>query len=369
MQNILVGTRKGLFIYKKQKQNWTLSKREFLGAPVNIVTSDLRDGSLYAVLTHGHFGTKIHRSTDNGQTWTEIGTPQYPSDLPKEKLMSPDPEEVWYQPKLEKIWSLTPGHPTQPDVLWCGTIPGGLFKSTDKGQSWNLITSLWNRDERKEWFGGGEDYAGLHSICVDPRNANDILIGVSCGGAWHTADGGQTWQVRSKGMFAEYMPPDQSENPNIQDPHRIVQCQSAPDTLWTQHHNGVFVSQDRGQNWSSIDNIDPSVFGFAVCVHPHNAKTAWLVPAVKDEMRIPVDGKVVVTRTTDGGQTWQTLRTGLPQQDAYDIVFRHALDIDPAGNTLAFGSTTGNVWFSEDQGDTWQTLSNHLPPVYSIALT
>ncbi|MGA1197470.1 MAG: WD40/YVTN/BNR-like repeat-containing protein, partial [Candidatus Latescibacterota bacterium] len=240
MHNILIGTRKGLFIYEKQTQGWVLAKKEFLGIPVNMVMADPRDKSLYAVLLHGHFGTKIHRSTDNGQTWAEIATPQYPSDLPKEKRMSSEPEETWYQPKLEKIWSLTPGHASQPNVLWCGTIPGGLFKSTDKGNSWELITSLWDREERKQWFGGGEDYAGLHSICVHPTDPNDVIIGVSCGGAWHTPDGGQTWNVRSKGMFAEYMPPDQRDNPIFQDPHRIVQCLNNPDTLWTQHHNGGF---------------------------------------------------------------------------------------------------------------------------------
>lgn len=370
MQNILIGTRKGLFIYEKQTQGWTLAKKEFLGVPVNIVATDPRDESIYAVLLHGHFGTKVHRSTDNGQTWTEIATPQYPSDLPKEKLMSPEPDdEEWYQPKLEKIWSLTPGHASQPDVLWCGTIPGGLFKSTDKGNSWELVRSLWDREERKQWFGGGEDYAGLHSICVHPNDPNDVIIGVSCGGAWHTPDGGETWQVRSTGMFAEYMPPDQRDNPIFQDPHRVVQCQNNPDVLWTQHHNGVFASQDRGLNWSHIENLTPSAFGFAVCIHPHDPNTVWLVPAEKDEMRIPVDGKVIVNKTTDGGKTWKTIRTGLPQTDAYDIVFRHALDCAADGNTLAFGSTTGNVWVSEDQGDSWATLSNYLPPVYCITLT
>ena len=164
------------------------------------------------------------------------------------------------------------------------------------------------------------------------------------------------------------MPPDQRDNPLVQDVHRVVQCPGRPDHLWTQHHNGVFRSTDGAASWQDITNVQPSVFGFAVAVHPNNPDIAWTIPAIKDERRIPVDGKVVVARTRDGGKNWDVLRKGLPQEHAYDLVYRHGLDIDATGNLLAFGSTTGSLWVSEDQGNSWQSVSEHLPPIFCVRI-
>ena len=133
-----------------------------------------------------------------------------------------------------------------------------------------------------------------------------------------------------------------------------------------QHHNGIFRFTDRAASWSEIKNVNPSAFGFAVAVHPRDAETVWLVPALKDEKRYPADGRVVVNRTRDGGKTFETLTTGLPQQHAYDLVYRHALDIDESGEVLAFGSTTGSLWVTENGGDSWQTVSSNLPPIHSV---
>ena len=146
----------------------------------------------------------------------------------------------------------------------------------------------------------------------------------------------------------------------------MVQCAAEPDCFWVQHHNGVFRSTDAGRTFTECKDIEPSVFGFPTAVHPMDPNTAWFVPAVKDEMRVPVDGKVVVTRTRDGGKSFETLREGLPQEHAYDLVFRHALDVDGTGDRLAFGSTTGALWTTDDQGDSWQLFSAHLPPVYCV---
>ena len=156
------------------------------------------------------------------------------------------------------------------------------------------------------------------------------------------------------------------ESPLPQDPHRIVQCPHQPERLWMQHHNGIFRSDDGGENWQEILDVPPSSFGFAVAVHPTDPDNAWFVPAIKDEMRIPVDGRVVVTRTRDAGQSFTVLQQGLPDRHAYDLVYRHALDIAENGEQLAFGSTTGSLWISEDQGDSWQTVSEHLPPVLCV---
>ena len=355
---MLTGTRKGLFLLDRRDGEWSISGTHFLGDPVTMVLSDRRDGALYAALDHGHFGVKLHRSDDAGGTWQEVATPEFPK-----KPEDPDDPHPW---RLSKVWSLAAGGADQPGRIWCGTIPGGLFVSDDRGASWALVRPLWDRPERRQWFGGGEPQPGIHSICVDPRDSARVLVGVSCGGVWETTDGGETWALRAEGMRADYMPPERKHEQNIQDPHCVVMCPAQPDALWAQHHNGIFRSTDGARTWAEVPDATPSVFGFAVAVHPGEPGTAWFVPAVKDEKRYPVDGKVVVSRTRDGGRTFDVLRTGLPQEHAYDVTFRHGLDVDRTGERLAFGSTTGSLWTSEDHGDTWLTVSEHLPPVYVV---
>ena len=264
------------------------------------------------------------------------------------------------------MWELVAGGANEPGVLWAGTIPGGLFRSADRGASWQIVKGLWDRPERMQWFGGGYDAPGIHSVCVDPRDARTLRVAVSCGGVWQSRDGGATWNVTTHGMFAAYMPPERREDPAIQDPHRMVQCAAAPDHLWVQHHNGVFRSVDGGLRWSEIQ-VPPSVFGFAVAVHPRDPNIAWFVPSVKDEKRVPVDGKLVVARTRDGGASFEVLREGLPQRDAYDLVYRHGLAIDTSGERLAFGSTTGNLWLSENAGERWQLVNGNLPPIHAVS--
>lgn len=354
----LLGTRKGLITLHRGPTGWALADAvNFLGEPVSAVLADPRDGQWYAALRLGHFGVKLHRSADQGRTWTEVGVPAYPAPVAGSDE-KPD--------TLDQIWCLEPGGADQPGVLWAGTIPGGLFRSGDHGQSWQLMTDLWDRPERKEWFGGGYDHPGIHSINVDPRDSRHVTVGISCGGVWQTHDGGATWQLTADGMRAAYMPPELAGSPNIQDPHRLLHCPGHPEVLWAQHHNGVFRSTDGARHWHEISDVPPSGFGFALAVHPRNADTAWFVPAVKDETRVPVDAKLVVSRTRDGGRSFEVLRQGLPQQHAYDLAYRHGLAVDDAGQCLVLGSTTGGLWVSDDQGDHWQAVSNHLPPVYCV---
>lgn len=323
-------------------------------------------GTLYAALGHGHFGVKMHRSTDGGNSWEPIGTPAYPEKPADYKPKVQPAEGLTYDWVLQMVWALSPGGTDQDGLIWCGTLPGGIFKSEDHGEHWELNRALWDDPRREEWFGGGAEYPGIHSICVNPQDPNHVTLGVSCGGSWITRDGGKTWQIGGKGMRAEYMPPERAYDNNIQDPHRLVQCPSRPDSLWVQHHNGIFKSNDGAASWTEITSVKPSAFGFAVAVHPRDPDIAWFVPAIKDEKRIPSEGKVIVNRTTDGGKSFATLSKGLPQHHAYDLVLRHALDIDESGERLAFGSTTGSLWVSEDGGESWQTVSNHLPPIYTV---
>ncbi|MCU1279678.1 MAG: hypothetical protein JWM53_3224 [bacterium] len=363
MDRILVSTKKGLFEINRSSSGWAVARTAFLGEPVTATLRDPRDGTLYAALRLGHFGVHLHRSKDDGATWSEVAAPAYPKDAPTDEKDGFGRPWPW---KLDMIWILEPGHAREPGVLWAGTIPGGLFRSDDGGDSWSLMRSLWDDPRRKSWFGGGYDTPGIHSVCVHPEDGRRLTVGVSCGGVWGSDDGGATWEVRARGMYAAYMPPADREKQEIQDPHRIVQCRANPEALWTQHHNGVFRTVDGGATWQALENVPPSTFGFACAVHPRDADTAWLVPAQKDEKRVPVDGKVVVARTRDGGKSWDSLSRGLPSLHAYDLVYRHALDVDDGGTTLAMGSTTGNLWLSENQGDDWQHLSAHLPPIHAV---
>lgn len=359
---LLVSTRKGLFTVERCGNCWDIAKVDFLADNVTLALSDRRTGRRYAALDHGHFGVKVHRSTPEG--WEEIATPTYP-----EKPEGVEENDMWGRPlpwSTVRIWSLVAGGADEPGVLWCGTLPGGLFRSTDDGQSWRFVRSLWDHPSRKMWTGGGADLPGIHSICVDPRNSRHVSIAVSTGGIWHTEDAGETWTQRGYGMRAEYMPPEQADEPNAQDVHCLAQCRAAPHRMWVQHHNGIFVSSDEGRNFAELTEVKPSAFGFPVVVHPRDPDTAWFVPEIKDEKRIPVDGKLVVTRTRDGGGTFETLTKGLPQSHAYDIVYRHALAIDETGDSLAMGSTTGGLWISEDQGESWMCVSHTLPPVYAV---
>ncbi|MFG0320299.1 MAG: WD40/YVTN/BNR-like repeat-containing protein [Planctomycetota bacterium JB042] len=359
---IHVATRKGLFSVRRGASGWRIERASMPGVHFTVVLPDGR-GSLYAAAHHEHFGDKIHKSTDGGATWTEVGVPVYPE--PPEGHVETDAFGRELKWKLKLIWALeTSGRGD--DGLWCGTIPGGLFRSDDGGATWELNRGLWDHEGRKSWFGGGADLPGIHSICVDPRDPSVVRVGVSCGGVWQTDDDGATWECRADGMRCEYMPPEQANDPGIQDAHHIEQSPSHPDVLWCQHHNGIFKSIDGSASWTEVEAEAPSRFGFACAVHPTNPEVAWFVPAVKDEVRIPVDGKLVVTRTSDGGETFEVLSNGLPQEHAYDLVFRHGLDVDESGERLVFGSTTGGLFVSEDGGEGWACVSAHLPPVYAV---
>jgi hypothetical protein len=358
---LLVSTRKGLFVLGENDGDWRIEHHAFAGDNVALALADPRDGRWYAALNLGHFGVKLQRSDDRGASWHEIAVPAYPAG---EMLATGDGKPP-VPATLKLLWSLETGGPDEPGRLWAGTIPGGLFRSDDAGESWQLVESLWNLPNREKWFGGGYDQPGIHSICVDPRDPRRLHVAVSCGGVWCSEDGGEHWALAADGMYAAYMPPELRDDPDIQDPHRMVQCAAAPDTFWVQHHNGVFVSRDGARHWHDVPNVPPSVFGFAVAVHPHDPDTAWFVPATKDECRIPVDAKLTVARTRDGGRSFDSLHAGLPQQ-AYDLVYRHGLAINRAGSRLAMASTTGGLWLSDDQGDSWHTLSSNLPPVYAV---
>lgn len=352
---LLIGTRKGLIRMAHTNNEWRIVDNHFAGSPVPYAASDHRTGALWASLDHGHWGSKLHRSTDNGKSWQELSAPAYPEGAERS---GGGPATLRY------IWVLTPGGADQPTTFYAGTEPGGLFRSDDYGESFQLVEGLWNHPSRLEgWFGGGRDYPGIHSIIVDPRNSNRVLVGISCAGMFETTDGGTSWQPRNGGLRAEFLPNPETEVG--QDPHLITACGSNPDVLWQQNHCGIYRSIDGGAHWSYVSQPGgPAHFGFPIAVDQHNGDVAWVVPAESDERRMAIDGALCISRTDDGGASWTTFRNGLPQQGCFDVVFRHALDNN--GDTLAFGTTSGNLFVSDDRGESWKCIGNYLPPIYSV---
>jgi photosystem II stability/assembly factor-like uncharacterized protein len=380
---ILVGTRKGTFVVAKTKGRWAPRLVGHAGQGVNFVARDPNTGTLWALLGHGHWGAKLSRSTDGGETWTDAPQIKYPEGA--RHYLPPPPSETGPgegAPTLKpatllKLWTLAFGKPGR---LYVGTIPGGLFVSDDGGETFTLNRGLWDHESRggdlfagpgngtTKWYGTpaaeGEFAPGIHSVVTDPRDPKRVLVGISTAGVFETNDDGRTWRTRNAGLTMDYSP-----NPTDEwaghDPHAIVRCAGQPDHVWQQNHCGVFHSSDGAATWTKVSQPAEGVhFGFPVAVDPADGRTAWLVPGASDMKRMAIDGGLFVARTKDGGRSWTQLRTGLPQENAYDVVYRHGLGND--GDRLAFGSTTGNLYVSEDRGERWQTVANNLPPVYSV---
>ncbi len=387
---ILLGTRKGTVIVDRTAQGWRPRPIQHAGIPVCYAARDPRDGTLWSSLDHGHWGPKLSRSRDGGATWEDLSSLKYPEGARYIVKVLPTPDfdptapagaPEYQAATVLKIWHLAFGHADQPGRIYAGTIPGGLFVSDDGGDTWALNRPLWNHETRggdlfagdatseNRWFGtpASIDYGvfepGIHSIVIDPRDAHHLHVAVSSAGVLESTDGGESWVGRNRGMLNDYMPNPAAEWGH--DPHFVTASAGQPDHLWQQNHCGVFVSDDGAKNWRKVSLPDVGVhFGFPIAADGQDGRTAWVVPAIADSARMARDGGLCVARTSDGGQSWQVFRQGLPQEHAYDIVLRHALDA--AGDCLCFGSSTGNVYLSEDRGETWQCLGHNFPPVYSV---
>lgn len=361
----LVGTRKGLFRVTVSDDKADFELLAFAGEPVTAVLSREEGRDLMVALDLGHFGPKLWRSRDGGTNFEELALPTYPEKPADFEDVNPNTQKPreW---KLGMIWTLEAGGPGRPRRIWAGTLPGGLFLSEDDGAHFDLVRSLWDLPERPQWFGGGYEEAGLHSILVDPRDPDRVLVGISCGGVWESTDAGGHFASRCKGMSASYMPPERAEDPSAQDPHRLARSPTNPDLIWCQHHDGLFVSEDGAQSWRRLEDVTPSPFGFGVVGDVAVPGQAFVLPAVKDMMRIPADGRVVVNRLEDAGRRVTTLSEGLPGPHAYDLFFRHALDTHPADGRLLFGSTTGGLYTGYGDDRPFRLLNAHLPPVHCV---
>lgn len=390
MARLLVGTRKGTFIVEHDGGSWRPRLSGHAGQGVNVVARDPNGGTLWALLGHGHWGAKLSRSDDDGATWRDnpaqinypAGARFYSQDMVEDSSAEHGVSwKVGIKPAtLQKLWAIGFGRPGE---IHIGTIPGGLFTSRDGGDSFELNRALWNHESRggdlfegegsgasgdTKWFGtpaseGGDFAPGIHSIEVDPNDPDRMLVAVSTAGVIETTDGGKSWHSRNRGMKLDHQPDEDAEWGH--DTHLIQMCAGDPNHVWQQNHNGVYYSRDGAVSWTKVSAPEQGVhFGFPVTTDRRDGRVAWLVPGHSDMQRMTIGGGLFVARTRDGGQSWEQLREGLPQALAYDVVYRHALHSEL--DTVAFGSTTGNLYVSDDAGDTWQTVANNLPPIYSV---
>ncbi len=348
-----MATRKGLFELQRLGGAWRLGRVSFAGEPVSMVLPATPEQPLLAALDLGHFGVKLHASDDAGAHWRELPTPADP--VQPEHAAGP----AW---TLEKIWSLE----ARGRSLWAGTLPGGLFRSDDRGETWQLDTRLWLRPERARWAGGGFDVPGIRSICPHPDGS--VLVGVSCGGAWRSADDGAAW-LQDRARHARGLRAARARRrPRRSGPPPDRALRGAARRSVVPASQRLWRSNNGGARWDEVTDVPVSNFGFTVAVHPCDPHTAWFVPATSDQCRVPVAGALVVNRTRDGGTSFETLRSGLPQTDCYDLVYRHGLAVDACGRGLVLGSSTGGVWTSDDGGEHWRHLPARLPPIYAVRM-
>jgi hypothetical protein len=372
---VLVGTRKGAFIFSadRDRKNWSSSELLFKGWNVMHMVMDPRDQRLHAAVTHFVFGAVTQYSDDLGKTWKQCKTPPVFSRPSASGRPGGTPEEAFADgipttpESVLKVWNIEPGRPEEPDVLYAGVQPAALFKSTDRGDTWVLNEGLYDHPHRGKWNPGAGGLC-LHSIVLDPKDRNRMYIAVSAAGVYRTDDGGATWQARNKNVLADFGGDIYPEYGQCV--HKLALHPDHPNTLFQQNHCGVFRSNDCGDDWTDIGiNKLPSRFGFPIVVHPHEPETIYVMLEESDQFRMSVDSQVAVWRSRDGGTNWQQLTNGLPAQ-AHVVVLREAMVADalePAG--LYAGTNTGQLFYSRDDGENWELMADFLPPIQSVEVT
>jgi hypothetical protein len=352
---VLAGTTKGLFalVAGPDRSNWTLTGPWFPGEEINAAVLDCRNGRarLLVGATSSHWGPSVYRSEDLGATWIE-----------------PEPDTLRFPEgagaAVGRVWQLQPAAAAQPDVVYAGVDPAALFRSDDGGVSFQLDEHLWNHEHRAQWQPGGGGLC-LHTVITDPTGGPRLAVAVSAAGFYRTLDG-VTWEAANRGIKAPFLP---EPTPDFgQCVHKVDRHPSEPDTLFLQHHWGVYRSDDFGGQWREVgaDSL-PSTFGFPVVADPNRPETAYVLPLTSDGFRCTPDGRFRVFRTTDGGASWEGLGNGLPQENAWLTVLRDGFTadmLDPAG--LYVGTRTGEVFGSPDAGESWRELARHLPPVLCV---
>ena len=348
---LLVGTRKGLFVLDgdESRDSWRVRGPLCDGWPIHDAIVNPGTGAIFAGGGSNWYGPAVWRSDDRGATWTHSS----------EGLTYGDDAE-----KIATIWSLATG---PGDAMYAGVEPAGLFRSGDGGATWQHVEGLTNHPSRPEWQPGNGGLI-LHSIVPSPTDADRVWVGISSVGAFESADGGSTWETRNEGVRAGFMPEGQQYPEFGQCVHKLVMAADGGEHLYQQNHCGVYRTTDGGRQWQEITAGLPSEFGFPMSAHPRDPTTVWIIPLTSPEQgRLMPDGHAAVWRTIDGGDSWIRSDDGLPQHDAYVGVLREAMAVDrldPVG--VYFGTSTGQLYGSRDEGKSWRLIADNLPAIWSV---
>jgi len=366
---LLVSTRKGAWIFRADTMRtaWEINGPHFLGHIISHMVLDPRDQTtLLAAAKTGHLGPTIFRSTDWGRSWQEAVRPPAFAKAPEGQTGRAVDHTFW----------LTPAHSNEPNVWYAGTSPQGLFRSEDGGITWVPFSSINDDPQFRAWMGsekdGTPDGPKLHSIIIDPRNPNHLYFGMSGGGVHESLDRGKSWRVLINGMEVVEGFGFDAANPAFHDPHCLRLCPSNPDRIYQQNHCGIYRIDRPSDTWVRIGRSMPDDvgdIGFPLTVHPRDDNTAWIFPMDGTQVwpRTSPGGRPAVYVTRDAGQTWQRNDAGLPKEQAWWTVKRQAMCCDsqnPLG--LYFGTTSGELWMSRDEGQTWQCIAQHLPEIYAV---
>ncbi len=360
---VLVGTRKGAFLLHSDeaRREWKVEGPLFGGWEVmHVKGSPLNRDRIYASVWTDWHGQVVQRSDDGGRTWNpvdnqfaysgETGTHQWYDGTP----------HPW---DFKRVWHFEPS-PSQPDTVYAGVEDAALFRSDDGGQSWSELRGLRTHSSGTDWMPGAGGMC-LHTILLDPANPQRIFVAISAAGAFRSDDGGETWHVATGGLSSNFLPEPEATVGHCV--HNVTMHPSRPDTLFMQKHWDVCRSDDAGGHWREVSGNLPSDFGFPIAVHAHEPETIYVVPILSDSEHYPPEGKLRVYRSRTGGNEWEALTDGLPQENCYVNILRDAMCVDSLDSCgIYFGTTGGQVFASSDAGDHWMPIAEHLPPVLSV---
>lgn len=373
---VLIGTRKGAFFLssKDSRKNWELSEPTYLGHIIYHLMADPRDPKHQLMCAKaGHLGPTVYYSDNAGKTWSEASTPP---QFPKEEKTAATPEKDGKKPRsVESVFWITPGHSSEPGTWYIGSNPPGIFVSRDHGKTWEPVSGLNDHPMYSKWFELGATPGGqlLHSINIDPRDKNHIYCGISVGGFFESTDGGANWKPLNKGIATDFIPDESPEYGH--DPHCVVMHPANPDRLYQQNHCGIYRLDRPSDVWIRIgDNMPKEIgdIGFPIVVHPTDIDKAWVFPMDGSDVwpRTSPGGKPAVYTTSDAGNSWKRQDKGLPAEKAYFTVKRQAMCGDnkqPFG--IYFGTSQGEVWASDDEGENWRCIVRYLPEIFSLSVT
>ena len=379
---VLVGTRKGAFILTAdgKRKDWKVEGPLFAGWELyHLKGSPADPNRIYASQTSAWFGQVIQRSNDGGKTWEVPGSDKPPEGFEPMKSSNdfrydtsatgkPLTTHMWYDGtqhpwEFKRVWHLEPSL-TDPDTAYAGVEDAGLFRTTDGGRSWHELAGLRGHDTGPKWQPGAGGLC-LHTIIVDPRNPNRIVIAISSAGAFRSDDAGKTWKPINKGLYSQYIPNPRAEVGHCV--HHIAMHKARPDVLYMQKHWDVMRSNDAGDNWTEVSGNLPTDFGFVIDVHAHEPETIYVLPIKSDGEHYVHEGKLRVYRSRTGGNEWEALTNGLPQANCFVNVLRDAMAVDSLDDCgIYFGTTGGQVYCSPDAGNAWSPIVRDLPAVLSV---